>query len=44
MDIRKMFFYNKGCEAQEQAAQRGSESLALKTFRIRLEGALSNVT
>ena len=41
MEIRKMFFYNQGREAQ--VAQRGGGCLSLETPEVRLHGALSNL-
>ena len=44
MDIRKKFFYNKGAEALEQVPREVVEAASLEMFKVRLDGALSNLT
>jgi len=44
LDIRKEVFYNEGGETLAQVAQRGSRGSTLETFKVKLDGALSNLT
>jgi len=43
LDTRKTFFYSEGDEPVEQGACRGGRFPSLETFKVRLDGALSNL-
>jgi len=43
LDIKKIFFYDKGDEPLERVARRGGKCPSLETFKVRLDGALSNL-